>query len=97
MDFTFCVGFWIDSRRVATVVLGGRRHDVRHEHDAAGRGAELLRRGVDGEAGGGEAERNRGGGNRRPPGRGAWKRSEDASDNEPNFVLARGLHAVGDL
>jgi hypothetical protein len=27
----------------------------------------------------------------------AWKWPEDASDNEPNFVLARGLHAVGDL
>jgi hypothetical protein len=22
---------------------------------------------------------------------------EDASDNEPNFMLARGLHAVGNL
>ena len=53
--------------------------------------------GGDGEAGGGEAERNRGGGNRRPPGRGAWKWPEDASGNEPNFVLARGLHAVGYL
>ena len=61
-----------------------------------GRGAS-SRLGVGGEAGGGEAERNRGGGNRRPPGRGAWKWPEDASDNEPNFVLARGLHAVGDL
>ena len=52
---------------------------------------------MDGEAGGGEAERNRGGGNRRPPDRGTWQRPEDASDSEPNFVLARGLHAVGDL
>jgi hypothetical protein len=47
-----------------------------------------------GEAGGGEAERNR-----HPPGRGPWavRWPEDASDNEPDFVLARGLHAVGDL
>jgi len=78
--------------------LGGRRHDVRHEHDAAGRGAELLcGGGAGGEAGGGEAERNRGGGNRRPPGRGVWKWPEDASDNEPGIGLARGLQAVGDL
>jgi hypothetical protein len=72
--------------------------DPIHEHDAAGRGAEHL-------CGGGWAARRAavewngtgGGGNRRPPGRGVWKWSEDASDNEPNFVLARGLHAVGDL
>jgi hypothetical protein len=47
---------------------------------------------VGGAPGGGEAERNRGGGNRRPPGRGAWKWPEDASDNEPNMRLARELH-----
>lgn len=35
---------------------------MRNEHDAAGRGAELLRRAVDGEAGGGEAERSGTGG-----------------------------------
>jgi len=57
----------------------------------------IFAAGVAGEAGGGEAERNRGGGNRRPPGRGGWKWPEDASDNEPNFGLARGLHAGGDL
>jgi hypothetical protein len=44
----------------AAGILGGRRHGVRHEHDAAGRGAEPLRGAVDGEPGGGEAERNRG-------------------------------------
>ena len=54
-------------------------------------------RAVDGEAGGGEAERNRGG--REPPPAWPWgvRWPENASDNEPNFVLARGLHAVGNL
>ena len=69
---------------------------MRHEHDAAGRGAEYL-------CGGGWAARRaaveRSGTGREPPTASPWGMwwPEDASDNEPNFVLARGLHAVGDL
>ena len=52
-----------------------------------------MRRGVDGEAGGGEAERNRGqAGTAARLAVSVWKWPEDASDNEPIMRLARELH-----
>jgi hypothetical protein len=81
-----------NSQSIATGILGGRRHGVRHETRCRrpGRGASSGARW----AASREAVKRSGTGGRVPPP--GWpcgvRWPEDASDNEPNMRLARELH-----